>query len=79
MGRDANGFAGFKFTEFQISNLVPTKIIVLADSPPTIVELQKLIPATMFTNIGKLAVAASADPNIFQVRFINGRVTAAAD
>ena len=79
VGRDANGFAGFKFTEFQISNLVPTKIIVLADSPPTIVELQKLIPATMFTNIGKLAIATAANSNIFQVRFINGRVTAAAD
>ena len=79
VGRDAVGSAGFKFTEFQISNRVPAQIVVLADSLPTISDLEKLIPATMFTNIGKLAIATAADPNIFQVRFINGRVTAATD
>jgi hypothetical protein len=79
VGRDANGFAGFKFTELQISNLVPAKITVLADSAPTIAELEKLIPATLFTNIGKLAVTATADPKHFQIRFTDGKVTAAAE
>ena len=79
VGRDAIGSAGFKFTEFQVSNLILAKITVLADSTPTIAELEKLIPQTLFTNIGKLAVSATADPKRFQVRFTAGRVTAAAD
>jgi hypothetical protein len=79
VGRDANGFAGFKFTEFQISNLVPAKITVLADSTPNIAELEKLIPPTLFTNIGKLAITATADSKRFQIHFTDGRVTAAAD
>jgi hypothetical protein len=79
VGRYAIGSAGLKFTEFQIINLVPAKITVLADSTPTVAELEKLIPPTLFTNIGKLAVSATADPKRFQIRFSDGRVTAAAD
>jgi len=79
VGRDAIGSAGLKFTEFQISNVVPAKITVMTDSAPTVTELEKLIPPTLFTNISKLTVSATADPKRFQIRFTDGHVTAAAD
>ncbi|HEY2328509.1 MAG TPA: hypothetical protein VGI63_01710 [Verrucomicrobiae bacterium] len=79
VGRDASGSAGFKFSELQLNNPVPAKITLLADAPPSVVELEKMIPPTMFTNLGKISVAVSVDPKIFQVKFVSGNVTAAAD
>jgi hypothetical protein len=79
VGRDAIGSAGFKFTEIQLSNLAPVKISVQSDFIPTTGELEKITPPNLFTNIGKLAVNTTADAKVFQVRFINGRVTSAAD
>jgi tetratricopeptide (TPR) repeat protein len=79
VGRDALGSASFKFSELQLSNPVPAKIVLLADAPPSTGELEKMIPPNLFTNLGQIAVTATVDPKIFQVRFVSGRVTSAAE
>jgi hypothetical protein len=79
VGRAVNGAAGFRFSELQLSNPVPAKITLLADKPTSIGELENLIPQNLFTNIGRLAVTATADLKIFQVKFTTGRITAAVD
>ncbi len=79
VGRAVNGAAGFQFSELQLSNPVPARITLLADKPMSIGELENLIPQNLLTNIGRLAVTATADPKIFQVKFTSGRITAAAD
>jgi hypothetical protein len=79
IGRSANGSQGFKFSEFQISNLAPAQIILQADPPLSVGELENLISADTITNIGRLHVEATSDKAIFQVVLTGVHVTAAAD
>jgi hypothetical protein len=79
IGRSINGAQGFQFSEFQLDNLSPAKIILQADTPPSIGDLENLIPSDLVTNIGKLIIKATVDPKIFQVKFVSGRITSAAD
>ena len=78
-GRSANGYQGFQFSELQLSNLAPVKIVLQADASPTIGDFQNLIPSDLITNIGRLAIEAAADPKAFRVKLVAGRITAAAD
>jgi hypothetical protein len=78
-GRSANGSQGFQFSELQLSNLAPVKIVLQADASPAIGDLQNLIPSNLITNIGRLAVEAAAGSKTFQVKLVAGRITAAAD
>ncbi len=79
IGRSANGSQGFKFSEFQLTNLNPTQIILLADPPPSVAELENLMSADTVTNIGHLRVEATGDKGKFQVSLTEVRITAAAD
>ena len=79
VGRSENGSQGFQFSEFQLNNLSPAKILLQADAPPSVGDLDNLIPSDLVANIGRLAVTATVDPNIFQVKFVSGRITSAAD
>jgi hypothetical protein len=78
-GQSANGSQGFKFSEMQLSNLVPAQIFVEADSAPSIRDLENLIPPETATNIGRLQIEATADERIFQVVLTDVQITAAAD
>jgi hypothetical protein len=79
VGRSVNGSQGFHFSELQLRNLSPAKIILQADALPSADALNNLIPSDLVSNIGVLAVAATADPAVFQVKIVSGSVTAAAD
>jgi len=79
IGRSANGSQGFKFSEVQLSNLAPAQILVQEDTPPTVGDLEKLIPPDVATNIGHLRVESTADPSTFQVSLTGVHITAAAD
>ncbi len=79
VGRSVNGAQGFRFSELQLSNLSPAKPVLQADALPSADDLKNLIPSDLVTDIGRLAVEATANPNVFQVKFMSGNVTAAAD
>ena len=79
VGRSANGAQGFQFSELPLSQLSPAQIILQADAPTSAGDLEKLIPPDLVSNIGRLAITMSDAPKMFQVRFVSGRVTAAAD
>ncbi len=79
LGRSANGSQGFKFSEVQLSNLAPAQILVQADTPPAVGDLEKLIPPDVAANIGHLQVESTADPSKFQVTLTGVHITAAAD
>ena len=79
IGRSANGAAGFKFSELQLSNLTPAQIILQADPTPSAGGLENLISEDAVTNIGHLRVEATSDKEVFQVLLTGVRVTAAAD
>jgi hypothetical protein len=79
IGRSANGSQGFKFSEFQLSNLTPAQIILHADPLPSVGDLENLIPADTVSNIGHLRVEATGAKGVFQVLLTGVRITAAAD
>ncbi len=79
IGRSIHGAAGFQFSEFQLSNLSPTRIFLQADTPPSVADLENLISADSITNLGHLRVEATGDKGIFRVLLTGVRVTAAAD
>jgi hypothetical protein len=79
VGRSINGAQGFLFSELPLDHLSPAKIELQSSGPVSIGDLENFIPSDLVTNIGKLAIKATVDPNIFQVKFVSGRITAAAD
>ncbi len=79
LGRSANGAAGFKFSEFQLSNLAPARIVLRTDVPLSASDLTNLVPSNLAANLGRLQVAATSDKAVFQVTLTNVQVTAAAD
>jgi hypothetical protein len=79
IGQSINGAAGFQFSELQLSNIQPARIFVQTETPPSISDLESLIPSDTVTNIGRLRVAATIDKNIFQVLLTGVRITSAAD
>ena len=78
-GQSANGSMGFEFSEIQLGNLVPAQIVVEADNPPSIQDLENFIPPDTATNIGHLQIEATVDKGTFQVLFTGVHITAAAD
>lgn len=79
VGRNVNGAQGFQISELPLSRLSPAHIVLRADAPPSAGDLEKLIPPDLVSNIGRLAITMSDASKMFQVRFVSGRVTAAAD
>lgn len=79
LGRSANGAAGFKFCELPLDRFSPVKIELQSSESVSIRDLENAIPPDLTTNIGQLAVTATVDPKIFQVKLISGRITPAAD
>jgi len=79
IGRSINGAQGFLFSELPLDHLSPAKIELQSSGPVSIGDLENFIPSDLVTNIGKLVIKATVDPKIFQVKFVSGRITAAAD
>jgi hypothetical protein len=80
VGQSLHGSAGFQFSAFQLTNLQPARIIVRAETPPSISDLEKLIPPDTATNIGLLYIEpAPGDQHVFQILSSGVRITAAAD
>jgi hypothetical protein len=79
VGRSANGTRGFHFSELQLSNLAPVKIVLQTDRLLTKDDFKNLVPSDLMTNIGSLAVEPTTVPGMFQVRFVDGKITSAAD
>jgi hypothetical protein len=79
VGHTGIGATGIHFSELQLSNLSPARIFLESDSLPTPDDLKSLIPSDTVTNIGLMVVEATADPKVFQVKFVTGQITAAAD
>jgi len=79
IGRSINGAQGFLFSELPLDHLSPAKIELQSSGPVSIGDLENFIPSDLVTNIGKLVIKATVDPKNFQVKFVSGRITAAAD
>ncbi len=83
VGRGVVGATGIQLSEFQLSNLVPARMLLQSDTPPTAGDLENIISPDLATNFGRLRVSAVASNGTFQVLLTNVRpymdVTAAAD
>jgi hypothetical protein len=79
LGRSVKGATGVKLSEIQLSRLVAGQIVVQADTPPTLGDLENLILADAATNIGHLRIDATADKTKFQVLLTDAPMTSAAD
>jgi hypothetical protein len=79
IGRSINGAQGFLFSELPLDHLSPAKIELQSSGLVSVGDLENFIPSDLVTNIGKLVIKATVDPKIFQVKFVSGRITAAAD
>jgi hypothetical protein len=80
LGRSANGSQGFKFSEFQLGNLMPAQVFVQADALPTLGDMENLFAADTVTNIGSLRIeAAGGNSWIYRVMLSGVRITSAAD
>ncbi|MGA3266778.1 MAG: hypothetical protein ABSE16_08145 [Verrucomicrobiota bacterium] len=80
VGQSMNGAAGFKFSQFQLTELQPAHIIVQAEKSPAVSDLEALIPPDTATNIGLLHVElAPGSQNVFQILSSGGPITSAAD
>ena len=79
LGRSVLGVAGFNFSECQLSNLAPSQIWLGSDTTPGIADLAKLVPESFDKNLGRLQVAATDDPQKFNVWLIDAKVTSVAD
>jgi hypothetical protein len=79
IGRTAYGAAGFEFSELQLSNLAPARILLEADAPPALADIENLLPPDLATNLGHVRVETGADKDTFRVLLADVRVTTAAD
>jgi hypothetical protein len=79
IGHCANGSQGYQFSELQLSNLAPAKVFVQADTLLTKDDFKNMVPANLVTNLGQLAVEPTAVPGVFQIKFVSGKITSAAD
>ena len=79
VGKSIEGAQGFLFSERQLTAIQPAQIFVRVQTPPSISDLESLIPSDSITNIGRLQITATANQNIFQVSLTDVRITAAAD
>lgn len=79
IGQSIEGVQGFKFSEHQLTNIQPAQIFLRAQSPPSIGDLERLIPSDTVANIGKLGIAPTDNQNIFNVSLTSVPITAAAD
>ena len=79
VGRSVNGAAGFKFSEFQLSNLAPARIVLRTDTPPSVSDLENLVSSDLATNLGRLRIVATVDKAVFRVTLTDVHITAAVD
>jgi hypothetical protein len=79
IGRSFMSCAGFRFSEFQLSNLPPAQIYMQADTSPSISELEYIFRTDTITNIGRLQIEATGNKGDFRVLLTGVQITAAAD
>ena len=79
MGQTIDGAVGFEFSQFQLTNVEPVQIIIRADNPLSIPEIEKLIPSEGYKRFAFRQVVGMTDPRSFQVQLADIRITTAAD
>jgi hypothetical protein len=68
IGLTANGSQGFKFSQHQLSSLVPTQMVVSADDLPSVHDLENFLGLDTLTNLGRLQVISTSDSAQFKVQ-----------
>jgi hypothetical protein len=79
MGGSLNGATGVKFSERQLNLLAPAWITLRTQAAPSLTDLQKLIPADLPTNLGRLQVVADSGGAAVQLLLTGTQLTSAAD
>jgi hypothetical protein len=79
IGRSARGAAGFEFSELQLSDIKPARILLRADTQPTVADLENFLPPDLDTNFGHLRIEAAGDNATFRVLLAGVHVTTAED
>jgi len=79
VGESMEGSQGFKFSQRRLNNLLLESIFLQADAPPSAGDLEKIIPANVVSNIGRLSIVATGDKKAFQIQLKAGPITAAED
>ena len=79
VGRSAEGSAGFKFSELQLSNLTPARIWLQTDAQPSVANLENLVTQDLATNLGHFQIETAGTKDGFQVSLADVHATAAAD
>lgn len=80
LGQTINGAQGFEFSQFQLKHIQPARIFLKAVTQPSLDDLKGFIPTNTIGDHGRLELAKTVDPNIYQVQLTkNIQITAAAD
>lgn len=79
MGQTTYGAMGFEFTQFQLTNLQPAKITITTDTLPSAADLMAFVPSDKIGQTGRLKLAKTVSPNIFQIQLTGVRITSATD
>ena len=79
IGQSAHGATGFEFSELPLSDIKPARILLQADTPPSIANLENFLPQNFDTHLGHLRIEATGDKNAFRVLLAGVRVTTAED
>lgn len=79
IGETIDGAQGFEFSQFQLKNVNPVQIVISADSPPSIQDIENLLPSGIVKKFARMQVVATASPWNFNVQLLGIRITTATD
>ena len=79
IGQTIDGAQGYEFFQFQLTNIEPVQIVISADTPPSLNDIENRIPSGIVKKFARLQVVPTANPWNFYVQLLGIRITAAAD
>ncbi len=80
LGQTIDGAQGFDFSQFQLKDIEPAQFFMQATVPPSLDDLKSFIPTDAIGEHGRLQLAKTVAPDIYQVQLTkNIQITAAAD
>lgn len=79
VGRSVQGAQGFTILERSLSQFLPARVLLAAETPVALADLETLIPKTLVTNLGQLQIVPTEDNHTFNVLLTGKWLVLAAD
>jgi len=79
VGRSVKGVQGSTFLDRSLTQPLTARVLLEADTPISLADLETLIPKDLVTNLGQLQIAATEDNHTFNALLTGRRFIFAAD